>query len=73
MRQTSAARFPRSHRVLSPARNWITLPDEVEDAFFPFLIDILDAIHEYIQPFPGYTVNRTCDSAELLCRSQLGI
>ena len=42
--------------VVVGARNWITPPDEVEDAFFPFPVDILDAIHQYIEPLPGYTV-----------------
>ena len=59
--------------VVVGARNWITPPDEVEDAFFPFPADILDAIHEYIEPLPGYKIKRACDSAELLRRSQLGI
>lgn len=59
--------------VVVGARNWITPPDEVEDAFFPFPVDILDAIHAYIEPLPGYETKRVCDSAELLRRSRLGI
>jgi 2-oxoisovalerate dehydrogenase E1 component len=48
-------------------------PDEVEDAFFPFPSDILDAVHQYIEPLSGYTVKRTCDSADLLRRSAEGV
>jgi len=29
-------------------RNWITPADEVEDAFFPFAADMIDAVHEHI-------------------------
>jgi len=55
------------------ARNWITPQDEVEDAFFPYPIDIIDAIHEHIIPLKGYTVSRDCSTADLLRRSTLGI
>jgi len=55
------------------ARNWITPADEVEDSFFPFPSDILDAIHEYLQPLDGYTAKRPTDQAELLRRSVHGI
>jgi 2-oxoisovalerate dehydrogenase E1 component len=33
--------------VVVGARNWITPPDEVEDAFFPYPSDIIDAVHEH--------------------------
>jgi 2-oxoisovalerate dehydrogenase E1 component len=55
------------------ARNWITPADEVEDAFFPFPADMLDAIHTHIVPLKGYTVQRDCGTAELLRRSGLGV
>ena len=55
------------------ARNWITPPDEVEDSFFPYSTDILDAIHQHILPLKGYTVGRSCDNTELLRRSTNGI
>lgn len=55
------------------ARNWITPADEVEDAFFPFPADFLDAIHTHILPLPGYTVARDTSTAELLRRSSLGV
>jgi 2-oxoisovalerate dehydrogenase E1 component len=59
--------------VVVGARNWITPADEVEDAFFPFASDMLDAVHEHIIPLRGYTVRRPCDSAEILRRDSLGI
>jgi 2-oxoisovalerate dehydrogenase E1 component len=59
--------------VVVGARNWITPPDEIEEAFFPFPADILDAVHEHLQPLKGYTPKRPNDAAELIRRSQLGI
>ncbi len=59
--------------VVVGARNWITPQDEVEDAFFPFACDIIDAVHEHIQPLKGYTVTRDCSNADQLRRSQLGV
>ena len=59
--------------VVVGARNWITPPDEVEDAFFPFPSDILDAIHTHIMPLQGYAVQRACDIIELARRSAEGI
>jgi 2-oxoisovalerate dehydrogenase E1 component len=59
--------------VVLGARNWITPADEVEDAFFPYPADFLDAIHEHILPLKGYSVVRPCDSAELNRRSREGI
>ena len=59
--------------VVVGARNWVTPPDEVEDAFFPFAVDILDAIHQYLEPLPGYKVSRVSDAADLLRRSRSGV
>jgi 2-oxoisovalerate dehydrogenase E1 component len=59
--------------VVVGARNWITPPDEVEDSFFPFPADMLDAIHEYLQPLEGYTPQRAIDDAEILRRSAAGV
>jgi len=59
--------------VVVGARNWITPPDEVEDAFFPFPVDILDAIHQYLEPLQGYVVARVSDSADLMRRSREGV
>jgi 2-oxoisovalerate dehydrogenase E1 component len=54
-------------------RNWITPPDEVEDAFFPFPSDLLDAIHEHLQPLKGYTAKRRTDRGELVRRHREGV
>jgi 2-oxoisovalerate dehydrogenase E1 component len=59
--------------VVVGARNWITPPDEIEDSFFPFESDILDAINEYVEPLPGYETKRVCDPEDLLRRSREGI
>ena len=59
--------------VVLGARNWITPADEVEDAFFPFPADFLDAIHEHIQPLPGYTPKRDTTLETLLRRSAEGV
>jgi len=59
--------------VVVGARNWITPADEVEDAFFPFPSDILDAVHEHIQPLRGYTVQRPCGRDERMRRDTLGV
>ncbi|MFW6062450.1 MAG: alpha-ketoacid dehydrogenase subunit alpha/beta, partial [Planctomycetota bacterium] len=55
------------------ARNWITPADEVEDAFFPFPSDILDAVHEHILPLAGYQPQRACDNAEYIRRYKEGV
>jgi 2-oxoisovalerate dehydrogenase E1 component len=59
--------------VVVGARNWITPPDEIEDSFFPFESDLLDAVHEHIQPLQGYNVKRRTDNADLLRRSAEGV
>jgi len=59
--------------IVVGARNWITPPDEVEDSFFPFPSDILDAIHEHILPLKGYEPKRANNAADLLRRSAEGV
>ncbi len=59
--------------VVVGARNWITPADEVEDAFFPYPCDLIDAVHEHILPLQGYTPTRRCDNEDLLRRSREGI
>ena len=59
--------------VVVGARNWITPADEVEDAFFPFPCDIIDAVHEHILPLPGYTLTRECGAADLMRRCAEGV
>ena len=59
--------------VVVGARNWITPADEVEDAFFPFAVDIVDAVHEHILPLKGYQVTRDCSNPDQLRRCAAGI
>ena len=59
--------------IVIGARNWITPPDEVEDSFFPFPADILDAVHQHLAPLRGYEVKRQGDNADLIRRSQEGV
>jgi 2-oxoisovalerate dehydrogenase E1 component len=55
------------------ARNWITPPDELEEAFFPQPSDMLDAIHTYIIPLKGHKAARVCSVEEKLRREHLGV
>ncbi|MFP4054025.1 MAG: thiamine pyrophosphate-dependent enzyme [Phycisphaerae bacterium] len=59
--------------VVVGARNWITPPDELEDAFFPFPTDIVDAVHEHILPLQGYTPLRDCSNEDFLRRYRQGV
>jgi 2-oxoisovalerate dehydrogenase E1 component len=59
--------------VVVGARNWITPADEVEDSFFPFPSDILDAVHEHVRPLKNYKPARDCSIDELLRRSRAGV
>jgi len=59
--------------VVVGARNWITPPDEIEDAFFPFPVDMLDTIHHHLLPLPGYVPSRPSDDAEWVRRSREGL
>ncbi len=59
--------------VVAGARNWITPADEVEDAFFPFAVDIIDSVHEHLLPLKGYSVTRDCSNADQLRRYAQGI
>lgn len=55
------------------ARNWIVPADELEDAFFPYPSDFLDAVHTYILPLAGYTPKRDCAPADILRRNAQGV
>jgi 2-oxoisovalerate dehydrogenase E1 component len=55
------------------AKNWITPPFEFDAFFFPQASWVLDAIHEKIQPLPGYTPENTCDVEETLRRAKQGV
>lgn len=59
--------------VVVGSRNWITPADEVEQDFFPFPADMLDAIHEHMLPLSGYEIARDNSAAELMRRSTLGV
>jgi 2-oxoisovalerate dehydrogenase E1 component len=59
--------------VVLGARNWITPPDEVEGAFFPFPADFLDTIHQHLTPLQGYEVQRVNTIADLMRRSENGV
>ena len=55
------------------ARNRITPPDEVEDRFFPFPTDLLDAVHTHLLPLEGYEEKRANDRDEWLRRYREGV
>jgi 2-oxoisovalerate dehydrogenase E1 component len=55
------------------ARNWITPPAELEEAFFPQKEWIMDTIHERILPLPNHKVSTVQTTAELLRRNALGV
>jgi len=55
------------------SRNWITPADEVEDAFFPYPADIVDAVHEHIIPLKGYKTARECSVGDLMKRNRRGL
>jgi 2-oxoisovalerate dehydrogenase E1 component len=59
--------------VVVGARNWITPPAELEDAFFPQKEWLLDAIHDYILPLPGHQVTTTGNKSEVLRRNKWGV
>ena len=55
------------------ARNWITPPAELEEAFFPQKEWIIDTLHERILPLPGYTARTTQTSTAILERNREGV
>ncbi len=59
--------------VVLGARNWITPPDEIEDAFFPYPSDILDVVHQHIIPLKGYEPKRDYSEEDLKRRTAQGI
>jgi 2-oxoisovalerate dehydrogenase E1 component len=59
--------------VVLGARNWITPPDEIEDAFFPYPADILDTVHQHLVPLKGYIPKRDCSNEDLMRRSAQGV
>ena len=59
--------------VVLGAKNWITPPDEVEDAFFPYPSDFIDIINEHIIPLKGYKPIADFSSAKIIDRNKKGI
>ncbi len=59
--------------VVVGARNWITPPAEMEEAFFPQKEWILDAIHERIVPLPGHQITTRQAANEILVRNRMGV
>ena len=55
------------------ARNWITPPAELEEAFFPQKEWILDTIHERILPLTERKVTTVQNVKEIVRRNQLGV
>jgi 2-oxoisovalerate dehydrogenase E1 component len=55
------------------ARNWITPPAELEEAFFPQKEWLLDTLHERILPLPGHRVTTCQATSEILRRNRLGV
>jgi 2-oxoisovalerate dehydrogenase E1 component len=58
--------------VVIGARNWITPPAELEEAFFPQPNWWIDAIHERILPLKGHQVSSHQTSGELLRTQRQG-
>ena len=54
------------------ARNWITPPAELEEAFFPQKEWIIDTIHERILPLPGHRVSTDQATNEIIRRNRAG-
>ncbi|MBO7498180.1 MAG: dehydrogenase, partial [Bacteroidaceae bacterium] len=59
--------------VVLGSRNWITPCHELEEAFFPQPSWFLDAIHEKMQPLPGYVPTTNLTSAQQLLRAKRGV
>jgi len=59
--------------VVVGAKNWITPGDAVEDAFFPYPDDLIDAVHEHITPLAGYTTKRPCSVDTIKQDSAVGL
>jgi 2-oxoisovalerate dehydrogenase E1 component len=55
------------------ARNWITPPAELEEAFFPQKEWLIDILHERILPLPGHQVTTCQATSEILRRNRLGM
>jgi 2-oxoisovalerate dehydrogenase E1 component len=54
------------------ARNWITPPAEMEEAFFPQKEWIIDTIHERILPLPQHQLSTDQAMSEIIRRNRAG-
>jgi 2-oxoisovalerate dehydrogenase E1 component len=59
--------------VVLGARNWITPPAELEEAFFPQPEWIVDALHERILPLPGHVAASQQAASEIMVRNRRGV
>jgi 2-oxoisovalerate dehydrogenase E1 component len=59
--------------IVIGARNWITPPAELVEAFFPIKEWIIDAIHDCILSLPGHRVTMKQKTSEFLRRKRLGV
>lgn len=59
--------------VVLGAKNWITPPDEIEDAFFPYPSDFLDTVNEHLIPLKGYTAKSQCNTESIIEKYKTGL
>jgi len=59
--------------VVVGAKNWITPAHELEDAFFPQVDWIVDAIHEKILPLNGHVCKNNFTATEQLRNAKRGV
>jgi 2-oxoisovalerate dehydrogenase E1 component len=59
--------------VVLGAKNWITPPDEMEEAFFPYPADFIDTVHTHILPLKGYSCKRDCSGESIIAKNKAGI
>lgn len=59
--------------IVVGSRNWITPPAEMEDYYFAFPSNVLDAIHEQILPLPGYVPVHNYTDVEFFRSSREGV
>ena len=58
--------------IVVGARNWITPPAEMEEAFFPHKEWFLDAVHESLRRLPGHVPVTRQAAADFLERDRIG-
>ena len=55
------------------SRNWITPAHELEQSFFPYPDEIIDAIHEKLIPLAGHVSTHDLSDVEKMERSKRGV